>query len=119
MAQSSERPAGRHPHGPSNFDQRRSDRVEDRPQGAGDQFPIVIARLDKNRREQLRVALDRYQGINLLDLRVTVDLTEASGVQTPTKKGISIQVRQLPALLDALHQAEARARQLGLIHEGD
>jgi hypothetical protein len=88
------------------------------PQDCRDQFPVIVARLTKNRREQLRIALDRYQGIDLIDLRVTVNLTETSSVQTPTKKGLSLQIGQLPGLIEALQAAQARAVELGLIEGG-
>jgi hypothetical protein len=74
--------------------------------------PCVIASLDKNRRERLRVALDTWQGVNLLDLRVTVDLG-SSGVQTATKKGVAMNVALIPQLRQALADAETQARDLG------
>jgi len=80
--------------------------------------PIVIASLLKNRRESLRIALDRYQGVDLVDLRVTVDISESSGIATPTKKGVTFRVEMLPDLIAALGQAETRARELGLIGGG-
>jgi hypothetical protein len=75
--------------------------------------PIVIASLDKNRAEQLRVALDEFRGHRLLDLRVTVELTTSSGIQTPTKKGVSVGVHMIPELRLALAEAEAQARERG------
>lgn len=77
--------------------------------------PIIIAAFPKNRRETFRVALDQWQGVDLVDLRVTVDLTGTSGVQSPTKRGVSLNVALLPQLVAALQEAEARARELGLI----
>jgi hypothetical protein len=77
--------------------------------------PTIVRELTKNRRETLRIALDRYQGVDLLDIRVCVDLTESSGIQTPTKKGVSVRVDLLPDLIEALCDAETRARELGLL----
>lgn len=77
--------------------------------------PIVIAVLPKNRREALRIALDHYRGTNLVDLRVVVELSEASGLATPTRKGLAVRVEMLPDLIAALAQAEAKARELGLL----
>jgi hypothetical protein len=85
------------------------------PVQAAGQRPIVVAELPKNRRETLRVALDRYGGMDLIDIRVCVELTAACHVQTPTKKGVSLNIAQLPALRQALADAEARARELGLL----
>ncbi len=77
--------------------------------------PTVIAVLPKNRRESLRIALDQYQGANLVDLRVVVELSESSGLATPTRKGVALRVEMLPALIEALGKAEAKARELGLL----
>ena len=71
--------------------------------------PVVIATLRKNARESLRVALGRFQGVDLIDIRVTVDLTASSGIQTPTKKGVSLRVGMLPDLIEALQKAQAIA----------
>ena len=75
--------------------------------------PRIIALLEKNRTERLRVALDEFRGHQLLDLRVTVELSASSGIQTPTKKGVSLSVQLLPELRRALADAEAQARDLG------
>ena len=77
----------------------------------------VIASLDKSRREKLRVALDVYQGVELVDLRCTVDLSEASGIQTPTKKGVSFRREMLgdviAALLDAYQAHHGKPYRIG------
>lgn len=80
--------------------------------------PVVIATLEKNRRERVRVALDEFEGVKLIDLRVTVEMTTTSGLYSPTKKGLALRVEQLPALVVALVAAEAKARELGLIAAG-
>lgn len=77
--------------------------------------PIVIAVLPKNRREALRIALDHYRGTNLVDLRVVVEVSETSGLATPTRKGVAVRLEMLPDLIAALAQAEAKARELGLL----
>ena len=77
--------------------------------------PTVIAVLPKNRRESLRIALDQYQGSNLVDLRVVVELSETSGLATPTRKGVALRVEMLPDLIEALGKAAAKARELGLL----
>ena len=68
--------------------------------------PTVVASLVKNSRERLRISLERYQGMDLIDLRVTVELTASSGIQTPTKKGVSLRVELLPDFIEALNQAQ-------------
>ena len=85
--------------------------------GAQSKRPVVIANLATNSRETVRVALDAYRGCELVDVRVCVELTASSGVQTPTAKGVSLAVSKLPELAAAFAAAEAKARELGLIGE--
>ena len=61
-------------------------------------FPITVAEWDRNSREIVRVALDQYNG------RHTINVTLA--------------VKHLPALADAIGKALARAIELGLVAEG-
>ncbi|MEP6968406.1 MAG: PC4/YdbC family ssDNA-binding protein [Pseudomonadota bacterium] len=77
--------------------------------------PLIVANLRKDSRERVRVALDQWQGHDLLDIRVTAQLTEATDVWCPTKKGLSVNVAMIPALRLALADAEAQARKLGLL----
>jgi len=79
----------------------------------------VIATLPKNARESVRVALDNYQGVDLIDIRVLAPFAGPAKEMAPTKKGLSMRVAQLPALQQALADAEVKARDLGLIPEGD
>lgn len=73
----------------------------------------VVATFEKNRRENVRVALSTYQGVNLVDLRVTVDGAAGDGTQAPTKKGVSLNIALLPQLRRALDEAEAQAQARG------
>ena len=77
--------------------------------------PVIIAELEKNRRERVRIALDQWQGHDLIDIRVTAQFGEAADIWAPTKKGLSMNVAMIPALRQALADAETRARELGLI----
>lgn len=77
--------------------------------------PVVIAELTRNARERVRVSLEEWQGKPRLDIRTTTQLTEATDIWSPTKKGISVSVTLIPALRQALADAEAKARELGLI----
>ena len=79
--------------------------------------PVVIATLQKNPRQSLRVALTRYRDMDLIDVRVCVPLGCAAEVLSPTAKGVSLNVAMLPALVLALTAAETKARELGLIEE--
>jgi hypothetical protein len=77
--------------------------------------PTVIATIPKNSREWVRVALDEYRGVNLIDVRVLVELNPETGLPVPTKKGVSLKVEKLPTLIEALRDAEVEARRLGLL----
>lgn len=72
----------------------------------------VIALLPKNKRERLRVALDTYQGVDLIDIRLVAQLGQADA-WSPTKRGVSVQIVQLMPLIAALQAAEAKARAAG------
>ena len=78
----------------------------------------VIAELEKNRSERVRVALDKYRDIDLIDVRVVVPLSGGTGLWAPTKKGLSLRIGQLPALIEALQLAAVEAQALGLLPEG-
>ncbi len=76
---------------------------------------IVLGEFQKSARERVAVAFDKYAGHDLIDVRVTVPLTESSGLWAPTKKGLSLRIAQLPQLVALLVSAEAKARAEGLI----
>ena len=78
-------------------------------------FPIVLANLQKNSRERVRIALDQFQGHDLLDIRVTTQISDAADVWSPTRKGIALNVALLPELRAAIVEAEQKAIALGLI----
>lgn len=84
-------------------------------QGLPNQFPIVIAEWDRNAREVMRVALDYYNGRHTINVRVWYH--DDDGLK-PGKTGITLAVKHLPALADALAKAERRARELGLVDGG-
>ena len=73
-----------------------------------------IATLRKNSTEEIRVGLDEYKGHDLISLRVWAD-PYAGDERVPTKKGLSVNVRLLPELIAALREAEALAREAGLL----
>ena len=78
-------------------------------------FPLVVAEWNRNAREVVRVALDFYSGRYTVNARVWYHGDD--GLR-PGKTGITLSVKHLPALADALARAERRARELGLIEEG-
>jgi hypothetical protein len=81
-------------------------------------MPEIVAELPKNKRERIRVALDRYADHDLVDIRICTPISENAGLWGPTKKGISVRVASLPDLIDALIEAENRAIEKGLLEGG-
>lgn len=82
--------------------------------GSGIAFPIVIAEWDRNSREVVRVEL-QYNGRHTINVRVWYH--DDNDVLKPGKTGITLAVKHLPALADALGKALATARDLGLTEE--
>jgi hypothetical protein len=78
--------------------------------------PLVIATVRKNGSEEVRVALDNFRDIDLLDIRVYAEFS-AGGERKATKRGVSVRVDRLPALIDALLAAAEEARRRGLLPE--
>ena len=69
----------------------------------------VIADLEKNASERVRVTLTEYNGRALCDVRVYTEY-KTTGEIGPTKKGISFRVEMLPALIAALTEAHGKAQ---------
>ncbi len=74
----------------------------------------LIETITKNKREEIRVALTKYEGHDLCDVRVFSE-TYTSDERVATPKGISLSVAKLPVLIEALQKAEAEARAAGLL----
>jgi hypothetical protein len=79
-------------------------------------LPKTIGAIEKNSREQVRIALQVFKGHNLVDMRV---LTVSGAVPMVTAKGITVNVAKLPELISLLQTAQAEALALGLIEGGD
>jgi hypothetical protein len=81
---------------------------------------IDIATIEKNRSEELRVALKEFKGRNYADVRTYVEpyADEGQG-RVPTKKGITVPLAKLPELIAALQKAEEEARAAGLLQEAE
>jgi hypothetical protein len=79
-------------------------------------LPIVVAEWDRNSREVVRVSLDRFNGCNTIDVRTWY--RAADGSPRPSKSGITLSIKHLPAMAAALAQALARAAELGLLGDG-
>lgn len=76
----------------------------------------LISTFDKNRSEEVRIELSEYQGHDLVSARVYAP-AGASGARVPTRKGLTVGVRLLPALIAGLRQAEHEARAAGLLSD--
>lgn len=61
---------------------------------------MAFRQFSKNNRETIHITPGRYEGYDLIDIRVYT--RNQTGEIVPTKKGISINVDTVPELLDAL-----------------
>jgi len=78
-----------------------------------DRFPIIIAEWPRNSRELVRVCLDRFNKCNTIDVRAW--WRDSNSTFKPSRQGLTLAVKHLPALADALAQAFQRAQALGLV----
>ena len=74
----------------------------------------IVAVVEKNKTEEVRIRLVEYRDKPYLDIRVFVT-SDATGTRLPTKKGVTLAVWKTPALVAALQEAEHAARAAGLI----
>ena len=79
-----------------------------------------IATIEKNRSEELRIALKEFKGRDYLDIRTFIEpyADEGQG-RVPTKKGATLAVAKLPELIAALQKAEEEARAAGLLQDDE
>ena len=73
----------------------------------------VVAVVQKNLHEEVRVALRAFKGVLLVDVRSY--FSSADSVSHPTQKGVALKIERLPELIRALQAAEAEAKRLGLL----
>ncbi len=76
-------------------------------------FPIIVGEWARNSRETIRVSLDEFRGRQTIDLRSW--WRDDGGNLRPGRSGLTLAVRHLPALADALAKALATARDTGII----
>ncbi len=77
----------------------------------------VIATIEKNAVEELRIELSEYRGHDLVNLRIWAAYDAPTSEKRPTKKGFALRITQLPSLIAALLEAEREARAAGLIED--
>ena len=73
----------------------------------------LIATIEKSATTELRVQIREYRGTTFVDIR-TYATSDATG-KAPTHKGVTVPPDKLGELIEALHEAEARAQAAGLI----
>lgn len=79
----------------------------------------AIAIVEKNSREDVRIAIDEFRGTQLVDIRVFADFnSNEADTRTPTKKGVSLKIERLPDLIRALEKAKEEAARRGLLPGG-
>jgi hypothetical protein len=76
-------------------------------------YPIVVAEWQRNSREIVRVALDRFNNRETIDIRSWWQ--DSEGNWRPGRGGLTLAVKHLPALAEGLADALDRARALGLV----
>ena len=79
----------------------------------------VITVIAKNARELMRVALDQFFGVDLIDIRVLAPADDGESEAHLTRKRVSLRVAKLPALISALQDTEAEARWRGLLSDAE
>jgi hypothetical protein len=73
----------------------------------------IIAEWQVNRRERVRVSIERFDGTWLINIRRWFEADDGS--IRPGKRGIALGVKHLPQLAEAIGDALASARERGLI----
>jgi hypothetical protein len=86
-------------------------RNSDQTKSAAD--AVIVAEWPIKRHEHLRVSLELFNGVWLINSRKWFE--HESGEWRATKQGIALAVKHLPELAEALAEALAIARERGLI----
>ena len=73
----------------------------------------LIATIEKNKLEEIRVSLAAFNGYDLANLRVFYRTDD--GDMRPGKAGLAFRLEKLPAVIQALNDLEAEARRSGLL----
>jgi hypothetical protein len=81
------------------------------PQG----FPVIITEWDRNSREVVRVALDRFNGKHTINIRVWY---RDGDELRPSKSGVTLAVKHLEPMAIGLANALTVACEMGLVEEG-
>jgi len=80
--------------------------------------PVLISQFWKNRRhDAIVVSLSTYEGRNLIDVRQ--HFMTKDGKLAPTSKGVAMVVLRLLDLAKAVNKAMEKAKELGLLDDGE
>ena len=77
----------------------------------------TIATIRRNSREEVRVALQEYNGRPVFAIRAWFQSKE--GDMRPSRDGLTLRVELLPEVARALAEAERQARGEGLLRNGE
>lgn len=76
---------------------------------------VPIAVIPKNSRQEVRVALREFRGAQFCDVRIFAEFAGTTDARSPTKEGVAVAFDKLPDMIAALQDAQAMARELGLV----
>ena len=81
---------------------------------------VPIAKFWKSPRDHtkhVRIEISEYEGHPLVNVRIWK--TGSDGIDRPTVAGIALAIRKLPELADGINKALRKAREIGLIDDGE
>jgi hypothetical protein len=64
---------------------------------------MLIAEIQKNMKEKIRVSIEEYRGTRFIDCRVYFE--DENGEWRPTKKGIALNADSIKEVIEALQKA--------------
>ena len=77
----------------------------------------VVAEIEKNATEKIRVRVSEFKGKGYIDVRAFV--AKEDGRVVATKKGITFDLLKVDTVIDALRTAQRKAAAIGLMNGGD
>ena len=79
-----------------------------------------ISIIETSKFRDLRVGISEYKGYDMVQVRQWVTPYQGDDSERiPTKNGVSFNVRDLPAVIAALQEAEQEARAAGLLADSE
>lgn len=73
----------------------------------------IVAEWTINRRERVRISLEQFKGVDLINIRKWFEADDGS--LRPAKAGIALNVKYLPQIVAALAQSLTMAKERGLV----